>query len=83
MALTCAVFHQNITQMYGEVSLLVVLSVFHALCVVCPAKLSAHIVVSVDYPEVAPLFIISIAWQSQRTAATDTHIKVVCVCVCV
>ncbi|KAL8560659.1 hypothetical protein ACOMHN_052675 [Nucella lapillus] len=39
------------------------------------ARLTAHIMVSVDYPEVAPLFLICVAWQSQRTAITDIHIK--------
>ncbi|XP_076453337.1 THO complex subunit 5-like [Babylonia areolata] len=39
------------------------------------AKLTAHVVVSVDYPEVAPLFLTSIAWQSLRTALTDNHVK--------
>lgn len=40
------------------------------------ARLSAHVVVSVDYPEVAPVFVTSVAWQTQRTAINDIHIKV-------
>ncbi|XP_025089480.1 THO complex subunit 5 homolog B-like isoform X2 [Pomacea canaliculata] len=39
------------------------------------ARLSAHVVVSVDYPEVAPVFVTSVAWQTQRTAINDIHIK--------
>nr|KAG5686801.1 hypothetical protein BaRGS_013121 [Batillaria attramentaria] len=39
------------------------------------AKLTAHVIVSVDYPEVVPLFMTSISWHTQRTAATDIHVK--------
>lgn len=38
--------------------------------------MTAHVVVSVDYPEVAPMFLTSVAWQTQRTADTDIHVKV-------
>jgi hypothetical protein len=40
------------------------------------AKLKAHVIISVDYPEVAPLFVIFIEWQSLRTANSDICVKV-------
>ncbi|XP_005100291.1 THO complex subunit 5 homolog [Aplysia californica] len=38
------------------------------------AKMTAHVVLTADCPEVAPVFIVEIMWQSQRTALNDVHI---------
>ena len=40
------------------------------------AKLTARIVVAPDYPDVAPVFAISVKWQSERSALNDFHIQV-------
>lgn len=38
------------------------------------AKMTAHVVLTANCPEVAPLFMVEIKWQSQRTALTDIHV---------
>lgn len=40
------------------------------------AKMTAQIVMTHDYPKVAPVFVVSVLWQHERTAANDKHIKV-------
>ena len=40
------------------------------------AKLTARIVVAPDYPAVAPVFAISVKWQSERSALNDFHLQV-------
>lgn len=39
------------------------------------AKMTAQIVMTHDYPKVAPVFVVSVLWQHERTAANDKHIK--------
>jgi len=48
--------------------------VFVAVANRASAKLIAHVVLTADCPETAPLFIVEVKWQSQRTALTDVHI---------
>lgn len=38
--------------------------------------MTAQIVMTHDYPKVAPVFVVSVLWQHERTAANDKHIKV-------
>ncbi|KAI8782477.1 THO complex subunit 5 [Biomphalaria glabrata] len=38
------------------------------------AKMNAHVVLTADYPQVPPLFILDIVWQTQRTALTDIFV---------
>lgn len=40
------------------------------------AKMTAQIVMTHDYPKVAPVFVVSVLWHHERTAANDKHIKV-------
>ncbi|XP_061178240.1 THO complex subunit 5 homolog isoform X1 [Saccostrea echinata] len=39
------------------------------------AKMTAQVVMTHDYPKVAPLFTVSVLWQHERTAMNDEHIK--------
>jgi len=48
--------------------------VFAAVVERASAKMTAHVVLTANCPEVAPLFMVEIKWQSQRTALTDIHI---------
>ncbi|KAH9525751.1 THO complex subunit 5, partial [Bulinus truncatus] len=38
------------------------------------AKMTAHAVLTADYPQVPPLFILDIFWQSRRTALSDIYV---------
>lgn len=40
------------------------------------AKMTAQVVMTHDYPKVAPVFVVSVLWQHERTAANDKHVKV-------
>lgn len=39
------------------------------------AKMTAQVVMTHDYPKVAPVFVVSVLWQHERTAANDKHVK--------
>lgn len=38
--------------------------------------MTAQVVMTHDYPKVAPVFVVSVLWQHERTAANDKHVKV-------
>ena len=40
------------------------------------AKMTAQIVMTPDYPAVAPLFLVSLQWQTERTGLNDVNIQV-------
>ncbi|KAK3083868.1 hypothetical protein FSP39_004365 [Pinctada imbricata] len=39
------------------------------------AKMTAQVVLTADYPEVVPVFVLSIQWQCERTALNDVHVQ--------
>ena len=40
------------------------------------AKLTVQIVMTQDYPAVAPLFLVSLQWQTERSSLNDINIQV-------
>jgi len=49
---------------------------FLSACVCLLAKLTAQIVVGPDYPDVAPIFCVSVTWGTTRHSHNDVHIQV-------
>ncbi|KAL5016146.1 hypothetical protein ScPMuIL_005735 [Solemya velum] len=39
------------------------------------ARLTSQVVIAHDYPAVAPLFVVSVKWRTERTAVNDYHIR--------
>ncbi|XP_055996153.1 THO complex subunit 5 homolog isoform X2 [Ostrea edulis] len=39
------------------------------------AKMTAQVVMTHDYPKVAPMFAVSVLWQHERSAVNDEHVK--------
>ncbi|XP_046356426.1 THO complex subunit 5 homolog [Haliotis rufescens] len=39
------------------------------------AKLTSQVIITPDYPAVAPMFVVNITWQTDRNAGNDIHVK--------
>ena len=75
MYINCNWFYSPFVLQWNE-SVIPSIEYFSHESVIFTAKMTAQVVMTHDYPKVAPIFVVSVLWQHERTALNDKHVKV-------